>query len=183
MEIQIRGNNIQITDRIRSEAERHAARLDRLVDRVVDAKLELRHLRQRSGPDVIVAQVTLQTGKQTLRAEEHDPDAVRAVDLAMEKLDRQVRKVHERRADRFGRRIPAESIVSTEPPTVESDNDEVLVRTKRFPVKPMDTDEAIEQMELLGHDFFLFQNTDAGSMSVLYKRKDGSYGLLIPEPM
>jgi putative sigma-54 modulation protein len=65
----------------------------------------------------------------------------------------------------------------------ENESESMIVRTKRFPVKPMDASEAIEQMELLGHDFYLFENIEAKATSLVYRRKDGSYGLLIPEPM
>jgi putative sigma-54 modulation protein len=187
MDLQIRTNDVQITNEIREITERHSGRLDRWVDRVVDAKLELRRQAQRSGGEVTIAQATLQTGRATLRAEERDSDAAKAVDLALEKLERQARRHHERKADRYGRRpSPADgSIVGAAVGVddVEDDDGEAVVRTKRFPVKPMDITEAIEQMELLGHDFFLFDSLDAKSISLVYKRRDGSYGLLIPEPM
>lgn len=185
MDLQIRGNDITITDLIQSTAQRHSDRLDRLVTRVIDAKLELRRQPRRTGPDITIAQVTLQTGKQTLRAEERDKDPVRAVDAAMEKLERQVRRHHERKSDRFGRKpIAAGATELAETPAGdEGEVEGAIVRVKRFPVKPMDADEAIEQMELLGHDFFLFQNVEAKVVSLVYRRNDGSYGLLIPEPM
>jgi putative sigma-54 modulation protein len=181
MNLSIRGNDIQISDEIRNRANVHANRLDRIADHLVDAKLELRHLPQKTG-DVVVAQVTMQTGKVLHRAEERDPDALKAIDRAMEKIERQLRRYHEKRADRHGRRIPDIAAVH-DGPVDEGDEEAAVVRTKRFPVKPMDIDEAIEQMELLGHDFFLFRNIEASEISLVYRRKDGSYGLLVPEPM
>jgi putative sigma-54 modulation protein len=184
MELQIRANDVHVTDQIRNAADRHASRLDRLVDRVVDAKLELRRQGQRTGGEVTIAQVTLQTGKATLRAEERDFDPVKAVDTVMEKLERQVRRHHERKSDRHGRRpTEASPLVMDQSLVDEEEPEELIVRTKRFPVKPMDATEAIEQMELLGHDFFLFENIEAKTVSLVYKRRDGSYGLLVPEPM
>ncbi|MCC6793214.1 MAG: HPF/RaiA family ribosome-associated protein, partial [Thermomicrobiales bacterium] len=120
----------------------------------------------------------------TLRAEERDGEASRAVDAALEKLERQARRHHEKKTDRHGRR-PADygTTLDLSAPIDETDSEETVVRTKRFPVKPMDTTEAIEQMELLGHDFFLFENLDAKRISLVYKRRDGSFGLLIPETM
>jgi putative sigma-54 modulation protein len=151
MDLQIRTNDVQVTDEIRDIAERHATRIDRWVDRVVDAKLELRRQSQRAGGEVTIAQVTLQTGRATLRAEERDMEAARAVDTALEKLERQVRRHHERKADRFGRR-PMAAVDQIEDAVeldeFEPEEAEAVVRTKRFPVKPMDTSEAIEQMEL-----------------------------------
>jgi putative sigma-54 modulation protein len=182
MDLQIRANDVRITDQIRNTANRHVSRIDRWVDRVVDAKLELRKQAQRSGGEVTIAQVTLQTGKATLRAEERDFDPVKAVDTAMEKLERQARRHHERKSDRFGRRPETSEYLDVSSGD-DDEQDGAIVRTKRFPVKPMDAVEAIEQMELLGHDFFLFDNLEAKTVSLVYRRKDGSYGILIPEPM
>lgn len=184
MDLQIRTNDVPVTDEIRGIAERHATRLNRWVDRVVEAKLELRRQAQRNGGEVTIAQVTLQTGRNTLRAEERDLDAARAVDTALEKLERQARRHHEKKADRHGRR-PIEAPIEADEASLaeEMDADEAIVRTKRFPVKPIDTAEAIEQMQLLGHDFYLFDNLDAKTISLVYKRRDGSFGLLIPEAM
>jgi len=181
MELQIRTNDVNVTELLQATADRHALRLDRLVDRVVEAKLELRRQSQRNGGEVTIAQVTLHTGRTTLRAEERDADPIRAVDSAMDKLERQVRKHHERKSDRHGRRAKQQTVLEVTPD--ETDDEVQLVRTKRFPVKPMDAEEAIEQMELLGHDFFLFQNVDVRAITLVYRRRDGSFGLLIPEAL
>ena len=183
MDLQIRANDVQVTDQIRNTAERHVSRISRWVDRVVDAKLELRRQAQRTGGEVTIAQVTLHTGRAILRAEERDFDPVRAVDNALEKLERQARKHHERKSDRFGRRPVDQEESAADALTADDEVNGTIVRTKRFPLKPMDAQEAIEQMELLGHDFFLFDNLDAKTISLVYRRNDGSFGLLIPEPM
>ena len=201
MELQIRGNGIAVSDDLRQFAEKRAAKLDRLVDRVVEAKLELRARHNRSGPDTVTAQLTIQTGRHLLRAEEHDPDVLAAVDRVVDKLGRQVRRVHEKRTDRKGPRpepIAADADGAPDPELADLDldpdadldpaeRDEAardrltgLVRTKRFSLKPMDVDEAIEQMELLGHDFYLFHNAAEETFNVVYRRRDGTYGLLAP---
>ena len=191
MELQIRGNGVPVTDDLRRFAEKRAAKLDHLVDRVVDAKLELRARHNRSGPDTVTAHLTIQAGRRLLRAEEHDPDALAAVDRAVDKLARQVRRVHDKRSDRKGPRPDLVAAAPTDSPADvadvddETDRDEDgavgLVRTKRFSLKPMDVDEAIEQMELLGHDFYPFHNAQEEGLNVGYRRRDGSYGLLAPE--
>ena len=196
MELQIRGHGIAVTDELRRFVAKRTGKLDHLVDRVVDAKLELRTRHNRAGPDTTTAQLTIQTGRHILRAEEDDPDPFAAVDRAVDKLGRQIRRFHERRSDRKGPRPePALAVNAEAPEDVESDLDVDLngdlgegaarrvgvVRTKRFLLKPMDVDEAIEQMELLGHDFYLFHNVDEERLNVLYRRRDGSYGLLAPE--
>ncbi len=192
MEIQIRGNGIAVTDDLRDFAEKRTAKLDHLVDRVVDAKLELRARHNRVGPDTVTAQLTIQTGRHLLRAEEDDPDPRAAVDRAVDKLGRQVRRFHDKRSDRKGPRpdtvdsiLPSSPVDAADAADDETDRDGDepvgLVRTKRFSLKPMDVDEAIEQMELLGHDFYLFHNAEEQGLNVVYRRRDGAYGLLAPE--
>jgi putative sigma-54 modulation protein len=186
MDIQIRGNGIVVDDDLLEFVNRRTAKLDRLVDRVVEAKLELRSLHHRQGPDTTAAQITIRSGRQLLRAEERAADPRVAVDQAIDKLERQVRRVHDKRARRHS---PGQETIRAVPelpdlPAEAFDDEEIavgdLVRTKRFDLKPMDVEEAIEQMELLGHDFFLFHFADEDVPSVVYRRRDGSFGLLIP---
>ena len=196
MELQIRGHGIAITDELRRFVAKRTGKLDHLVDRVVDAKLELRARHNRAGPDTTTAQLTIQTGRHILRAEEDDPDPLAAIDRAVDKLGRQIRRFHEKRSDRKGPRPEPALVVDTdlsdeaEPDLdvdlngdlgVEAARRAGVVRTKRFLLKPMDVDEAIEQMELLGHDFYLFHNAVEDGLNLLYRRRDGSYGLLIPD--
>ena len=188
MDIQVRGNGVPVTEDLREYVARRGMRLDRLVDRVVEAKLELRALHNRVGPDTTAAQITIRAGRDVIRAEERAAEPIVAIDQAFEKLERQVQRVSGKRRSR---KAPGkESIrVAPEPALADDgavDDDEtqelgVLVRTKRFDVKPMDIDEAIEQMELLGHDFFLFHHAVEDIPSVVYRRKDGSFGLLVPK--
>lgn len=196
MDIQVRGNGVAVNDDLREFVRRRAARLDRLIGRVVDAKLELRALHNRVGPDTTAAQLTIQSGREVLRAEERAAEQIVAVDQAFDKLERQVRRVHDKRRRRktagqatiragaavqeqeLERELELEALDGLET------DDEVelgtLVRVKRFGLKPMDVEEAIEQMELLGHDFFLFHHVEEDIPSVVYRRRDGTYGLLVP---
>ncbi len=189
MDIQVRGNGVTINDALREFIDRRAAKLDHLVGRASDAKLELRGLHNRVGPDTTAAQLTIRSGRDVLRAEERATDQMQAVDQVFDKLERQIRRVHDKRSRR---RAPGQETIRVSPvaPDTASDLDELdldedervgdLVRTKRFGLKPMDVSEAIEQMELLGHDFFLFHYADEDIPSVVYRRRDGAYGLLIP---
>ena len=193
MALQIRGNGITVSDDVRDFAEQKVGRLDRFVPTVDERKLELRHNHAKSGPDTVTAQLTFQSGRTLLRAEEADPDVKLAIDRAVDKLLGQVRKVHSKRAKRSGggesirfadvMESPFETTGVAEPE--EGDDPEeglgAIVRTKRFTLKPMDVDEAIERMELLGHDFFLFQDADEHTFCVVYRRKGGDYGLLVPD--
>ncbi len=198
MELQIRATDTKVTEGMRRFIDRRMAKLDKIADKVVDAQLELRTETPRSGPPVCTAQLTLKTGKHILRAEERSDDPAKAVDAAIDKLIAQVRKFNEKRRDRRRRAgehpmvemaaldtiIPLDGQAATavaEPDLDDEDEDDELpIRVKRFSIKPMTVEEAIDQMELLGHDFFLFQNADEDIMSVVYKRRDGAYGLLAP---
>jgi putative sigma-54 modulation protein len=191
MELTIRGADISVSPELRDFAEDRIAKLDKFVEHVVDAKLELKRNHRRNNASYVVAQLTIQTGRDLLRAEEQDQDARKAINLVVDKMEKQARKVSERRTSRKRAGTPMSEIsqpvtLLEEPETGEDFAEDgfeelgAVVRTKRFAVKPMDVDEAIEQMELLGHDFFLFHNAEEATMNVLYRRKDGSYGLLAP---
>jgi putative sigma-54 modulation protein len=187
VDIQVRGNGVDVNEDVLAFIDRRASRLDRLVGRVTDAKLELRALHNRVGPDNTAAQITIRSGREVLRAEEHATEKIVAIDQAFDKLERQIRRVHDKRTRR---KAPGQATIraSAADDLVEdglASEDELsvgdLVRTKRFGLKPIDVEEAIEQMELLGHDFFLFHYADEDIPSVVYRRRDGSYGLLIPK--
>jgi putative sigma-54 modulation protein len=197
MELHIRNVDTPITEELRSFANRHAAKLDRYFDRAVDGQLELRARPQRSGGEITRVQITIQAGRALLRAEEEDHDPQKAIDRAFTKLLRQVRRFHDRRTDRKAqpphRSAAFDGLRPLEPEEIDAldalddgTGDEEprqgIVRTKRFSLKPMRPDEAVDQMELLGHDFYLFLNADEGQMNVVYRRRDGAFGLLAPEP-
>ncbi|NLS44976.1 MAG: ribosome-associated translation inhibitor RaiA [Firmicutes bacterium] len=131
-----------------------------------------------------IAEVTMQVNGLLLRGEEKTGDMYASLDGAVDKIERQVRKYKtriNRRLRQTGARI-VESEFSPGITDVEEHKEEArVVRTKRFAVKPMPTQEAIMQMELLGHDFFVFFNSDTEEVNVVYRRKDGNYGLIEPE--
>lgn len=198
MELKIRTNGTRVSDGLQEFIDRRISKIDRLASKVVDAQLELRTENTRSGNPVTTAQLTLHTGKHILRAEERADEPAKAIDAAIDKLIVQVKKFNGKRRHRRRRdgdhpmnQIAAnvngefpETISFTEPliPDGEDlDNEEPDIRIKRFSVKPMIVDEAVDQMELLGHDFFLFHNADEDRLNVVYKRRDGAYGLLAPD--
>lgn len=189
MDLQIRAHGIRITDGFQEFIDRRMAKLDRIVEHVVEAHLELRTEELRGGNEMTTAQLTLRTGRHVLRAEERDAEAAKAVDAAIDKLIRQVRRYSDKRTNRK-RRSPryefeadgtaSASLVMDDGVDEPEDEASPVVRTKRFEMKPMRVEEAIDQMELVGHDFFLFQNSDEDQLNVLYRRRDGSFGLLGP---
>jgi putative sigma-54 modulation protein len=184
MQLTITGRHMPVTDPIRSYAEEKISKVAKIHDRddmAVDVVLHVEKNPSNKNRDV--AEVTARMKGVVVRAEEAAADMYTAIDLVSEKLERQMRKYKTKLVDRHKngktavRTAPGDSELKTEP-VVE---DGVLVRTKTIDTTPMTEDEAILQLELLGHDFFVFQHADAGTINVLYRRKDGDYGLIQPQ--
>ncbi len=188
MEIVVRGRNVNVTERVQEYVEKKIGKLERYLPIIDEARMELSQEDTRSAQHRMIAQLTVRSRGKILRAEERDQDLFAAIDLVAEKMQRQISRFKDRLYSR-GQvrgaetvRVPeavepvaeAELVAEVEP--VGS-----IVRTKTFLVTPMNPEEAIEQMELLGHDFFVFYNSDADSINVLYRLRSGDYGLLQPE--
>lgn len=181
MKIELHGRHLELSDRVRSYAESKVGRLDRYLPDIRSARIDLSHGVKRGRGDVYTAQVTAHTGAGVLRAEEVDGDIFAAIDLAAAKLHRQVERYRGKRLDRWHDHSRPE-------PLLEDDQEEELppaergqvIRRKAFPLHEMDEREAIEQLNLLDHDFFMFLNGNNGQVNVLYRRRDGGYGLLQP---
>lgn len=178
MQVTIQGRNFEITSRLREYVEAKAARLGRHLGAINQVRVDLAVEDTRSARDRQVAQFTVYSKKTILRAEERTNDMFASIDAVMDKLDRQIERYKGKRQNRIrGSGVEAGVVLSEE----EEEPVREIVRVKRFEVWPMHEEEAIEQMELLGHDFFIFYNTEDGGLNVVYKRKDGNYGLLQPE--
>lgn len=189
MELNIRTNGVKVTDGMREFIDKRMAKLDRLSDRVTDAQLELKTETTRTGAETSTAQITLKLGKQVVRAEAEAPEVAKAVDMAIDKLVSQMRRVSDRKIKRGGKPVNElveafpydESVLDEQDDPTENPMLGQIARTKTFQMDPMGVETAIEQMELIGHDFFFFKNEDDHTFTVLYRRKDGSYGLLSPD--
>ena len=175
MIINVRGQKLEITEAIRTHIESKLVRLEKYFDNPSEVQPNV--LVKVRGENQII-EVTIPMGKLTLRAEESHNDLYAAVDLVIDKIDSQIRKNKSRYKKRYK--------TDTSPLNFEKDidvnevsKDATIVKRKNIELKPMDEEEAILQMELLNHDFFLFNNIDQGCVSVIYKRKDGQYGILI----
>lgn len=176
MQLIIQGKNIEVTDRLREYVEKKVGKLDRYLPTITEARMELSVEGTKSAKDRQVAQLTVRNKGTLLRAEERTADMFASIDAIVDKMYRQIVRY---KGKRYGRgRGPGEV-----PPVEEFEEEPPrrIVRTKRFQVAPMDEEEAIEQMELLGHDFFVFFNVNTDGINVIYRRKDGDYGLLEPE--
>lgn len=185
MDISITTHNVDLTDRLRSHVEKKTGRLDRYMPDLTDVRVDLSSQNTRNAVQRQSAQITIRDGRGTiLRAEERSNDMFAAVDAVVDKLYRQIKRYRGKRRDNR-RGGGNEEIVIGEPLPFEEEeavveDDSVIVRRKRFPLRPMLSDEAIEQMELLGHNFFVFFNADEEAVNVIYRRDDGNYGLLQP---
>lgn len=176
MELSINGRNIEISDWLRQYVEKRIGKLDRYLPTITEARVELSVEDTKSAGQVQIAQVTLRTDGHILRGEERSSDIFASIDAVLDKMYRQIIRYKEKRYRRGRRR--------GEMPPLEGYEEEPgrqIVKRKRFSMHPMDEEEAIEQMELLGHDFFVFYNAETGEVNVLYRRQDGDYGLIEPE--
>ncbi|WP_322801749.1 ribosome hibernation-promoting factor, HPF/YfiA family [Thermoflexus sp.] len=177
MELIIRGRNIEITDQIETYARKRIARLERFLPTISQAELELAQENTRSRDQRQIAQLTLRmTPGILLRAEERHADLLAAIDLVVDKMERRIERFKGRREGR----IRAESLESASPGETGGPAGRI-VKIKRFEITAMTPEEAIEQMELLGHDFFIFYNPETASINLVYRRRDGNYGLIQPE--
>ncbi|MBC7249069.1 MAG: ribosome-associated translation inhibitor RaiA [Anaerolineae bacterium] len=182
MQLIIQGKNVEITDRVREYVEKKVGKLDRYLPTIDEARMELSTARARSAGDRQVAQLTVRSRGTILRAEEKTSDIFNSIDAVMDKMYRQIARYKGKRQGRGRAAVQGEALpIELELEEEEAEEPRRIVRTKRFRLVPMDEEEAIEQMELLGHDFFVFFNVSVGEINVLYRRKDGNYGLIQPE--
>ena len=173
MKLNIRGNKIEVTSAIKDYVLDKIARLDRYFENPED--IEVYALIKVKGKEETI-EVTVPTRRFTLRAEETNEDLYAAIDLVLDKLERQIRK-NKTRLNKKYKNVEDIDMVLDFPVDDDEEGQEKIVKRKEIDTKPMD-EEAILQFELLNHDFFVFKNTDEECVSVLYKRKDGNYGIL-----
>ncbi|MEM6283330.1 MAG: ribosome-associated translation inhibitor RaiA [Chloroflexota bacterium] len=196
MDIQISGRNVKITDELESYARKKVDRLDRYLPNLRDIRIDLARQHNSKGDNMSIAQITVKHERGAiLRSEEKTTaDLTQAIDTAVDKMYRQIRRFKGKRIDKRRRarfHATVEELTAAEPLPIDDTMDTVaeelpdevadpVVRRKQVNMIPMDEQEAIEQMELLGHSFFMFYNADTGAVNVLYRRADEGYGLLVP---
>jgi putative sigma-54 modulation protein len=178
MELRITGKNMEITPAVRGYVERKLDKVGRHLNNVMESKIEITEEKTRAPENRFVVQLTVDSSGATLRAEERGEDMFTAIDRVEAVIMRRIERYKGKRYDR-GRGSSAAregyrggGVVS---------EDKRVVKVKRFAVKPMPLSEATEQMELLGHDFFLFLNADTNKVNLVYRRRNGNYGLIEPE--
>lgn len=179
MKIQVRGQHLEVTEALRQYVEKKIGRLEKYFNapsvHIVQVTLSVVR-------DLHAIEVTMPVNGYVVRAEEKSGDMYASIDVVTDKLEKQI----EKHKSKLNKRLKQEGIHSlfveqeaAAAVAVATDEADV-VRTKRFAVKPMDVDEAIMQMDLLGHDFFVFSNAETEEVNVVYRRKDGAYGLIEP---
>ncbi|MCI2773636.1 ribosome hibernation-promoting factor, HPF/YfiA family [Staphylococcus petrasii] len=184
---EIHGDNLTITDAIRNYIEDKIGKLERYFNDVPNAVAHVKVKTYQNSTTKI--EVTIPLKNVTLRAEERHDDLYAGIDLVTGKLERQVRKYktrvnrkHKTRGeqDAFATEVPETPSVQAEEVDNNQDNDNEIeiIRSKQFSLKPMDSEEAVLQMDLLGHDFYIFTDRETEGTSIVYKRKDGKYGLI-----
>lgn len=172
-------NNVELTDAVREHAEKKIGKLVRYLPTIGEGKVEISQENAKLPQQRYTVQVTLDSKGVLIRAQERSDDirtAIdRIVDVLTKRIERYKGKLYDKgRGTSFARQGATLEAEETEAPRR-------VVKGKHFLVKPMPIDEAVQQMELLGHDFFLFTDTDTERLNVLYRRKDGNYGLIEAE--
>jgi len=187
MQVAVKGRNIPMTEALERYATKKVERTAKFFDdgrSDARAEVELIHERNPSIPEPEVAEATLFINGTVLKAREASADMYASIDRMSDKLERQVRRYRGRQIDRWrGQRERHVQEEAPQPLVVEEEADEIgarIVRTKQFQMKPMSPEEATLQMELLDHAFFVFTNADTGQINVVYRRRDGNYGLIEP---
>ncbi|MBA7608375.1 Ribosome hibernation promotion factor [subsurface metagenome] len=178
MELQITGKNIELSPAVRHYIERKLGKLSRHLPNITESKVEISEEKTKSPQQHFVVQVTVDSNGTLLRSQERGADLFTAIDKVAAVINRQVEHYKGKRHDKRKGSSFARGEFSEE---AEEQPLRKVVKVKQFTVKPMSVAEAIDQMELLGHDFFLFFNADSKGLNLLYRRKDGNYGLIEPE--
>jgi putative sigma-54 modulation protein len=175
----VKGKNIEIPDRVRRYAERKLDRIERLLDDRTDALLELSVEQHRSAANSHIAEVTLVIDGQTVRTHAAGPTHQSAIDIVTDKAER--RAVDHKQKPLAARAPEGRQVLERlAGGTSESTSERRIVKTKRFAIEPMFEEDAVAEMEELGHSFFIFVNAENERLNVLYRRLDGNYGVIEP---
>lgn len=177
MYITVSGKNIEITDALKNIVDKKVSKLEKYFEPHIEAHATLSVERNRQ-----IIEITIHFGGVILRAEEVHDDMYAAIDLAVDKLEGQIRKQKTKLQKKYRDDSLRFQFIPDPVKDIDEDGDEPkVVKTKRFAMKPMSPEEAVLQMELVGHNFFVYQDADSSDVNVVYKRKDGNYGLIEPE--
>ena len=177
MQVQVRGRNIEVTDALKDYIVKRVSKVEKFVDNLGEAQVTLTVEK-----DSHRIELTIPVSGMIVRAEEITGDMYTSTDLVVEKVEKQILKYKGKLQKKGVRVVQSQKATAGGAEIIEDEEDAPrLKRTKRFAIKPMPVEEAILQMNLLGHSFFVFSNAETEQVNVVYKRKDGHYGLIEPE--
>ena len=165
---------MNVTDDVRAWAEKKFSKLEKYFKREADAQLTFSTLKHGS---IVKLEATIHHRGWVYRAETENHDELTVIDKAVEVIDRQIRK----NKAKLEKKFHSGAFDSLDPGESYEPSEHKIVKSKKFPIKPMSVEEAVLQMDLIGHEFFMFRNADDEEINVVYKRKDGNYGLIEPE--
>jgi len=179
MRLEVKGRNVEVNDSIRRYAAEKLERIEKQLPEPTQIEVELTLETNPSIAEDHIAEVTVYTKGSTLRVRESSSAFETSIDLLSDKLERQVKRYREKRSRReTGRR--ANGQLSDEPSFSGEQLDRMIVKSKQFELQPLTPDEAAVELELIGHDFFVFTNAETGKTNVVYRRRAGAYGLIEP---
>jgi putative sigma-54 modulation protein len=179
MQLQVKGRNLEVSESIRSYAQQKLGKLERQLD---DPRVELELAVERN-PSIAanhVAEATIWTKGPVLRAREASTDMRASIDQLVAKLERQLTRYRKQSRSRRRKAARANEAAAESTPVFPDEAEPTIVKTKQFAVAPMTPEDAVIQLELIGHDFFVFRNGDSQELNVVYRRRDGNYGLIEP---
>ncbi|PMQ02487.1 MAG: ribosomal subunit interface protein [Dictyoglomus sp. NZ13-RE01] len=176
MQINITGKNVSVSSTMQEYVEKKFSKLSRFNDQISQIDVIFKGEDRKDAGKTHIVEVTVKVNGRIVKAVEENQDFRTCVDLVVDKLEAQLKKLKEKMIDKGRRSLSLSEYLSS-----EEESKPKVVKVKKFGLKPMDIEEAILQMEMLGHDFFLYLDAETEKISLLYKRKDGNYGLIIAE--
>lgn len=180
MRLHVKGKNVEVSDAIHDYAERKLGKLAPQLADPTRVELELAVEKNPSIADNHVAEATIWTKGPVLRAREASGDMKASIDLLVDKLERQVKRYRQKRRHEHERHHERANGAAPAAASIPSTEGTMIVKTKQFVLNGMSPEEAVEQLELIGHDFFVFRNDESGEINVVYRRRDGDYGVIEP---
>ena len=181
MRLQVKARNVDVSPALKEYAQKRLGKLEKHLNESARVELELQAERNPSIAQSQVAEATIWTKGPILRARESSPDMKASIDALVDKLERQVQRYRAKRSRRETARRAANGSPPPEPQFSAEQLEQMIVKSKQFDLQPLTPDEAALQLELIGHDFFVFTNVDTGKTNVVYRRRAGDYGLIEPQ--
>ena len=182
MEVRFVTRNVEVPDELKGYMEKKLGKLEKFFDRILDTQVEISFNR-----GMHVVEITSDVNGVIMRGEDYAPDVRKAFDKGLKNIERQVKRHKSYLTDKARMKshedltFDIEGFLNEISPEQETTKKEDVVKVKKFPLRPMSSEEAAMQMDLLGHSFFMFKDAETGSISVIYRRKDGGFGILVPE--